>query len=665
MNKQEAKNRIEKLKKEIDKIRYHYHVLDELIVPEGVKDSLQHELEKLEFQFPELITKDSPTQRVAGKPLSKFSKIQHSETMLSLSDSFSLEELTAWEERNKKILNEPFDYFVELKIDGFAVSLVYENGILKTGATRGDGKIGEDITQNLKTIESIPLKLKKINELDRFKKGKIEVRGEVYLSKKEFEKINKERQKNNLPLYANPRNLAAGTVRQLDSKITAERKLDAFMYEIVTDLGLKTHQDKHNLLKKLGFKISPYVKHCKNINQVYQYAQSWENKRNNLSFQVDGLVVIINSLKTEKKLGSVGKAPRWATAYKFSPEKVSTRVKNIKVSIGRTGALTPYAILEPVRIAGSTVKRATLHNEDEIKRKDIRIGDTVIVQKAGDIIPEILEPIKSLRSGNERIFFMPKECPICGGRAIKPSGEAIYRCENKECWAIEKEKIIHFVSKNAFNIEGLGEKIVEKFMEAKLITDSADIFYLKKEDILLLEGFKDKSADNLIKSIKNSKTITLDRLIYSLGIRHVGIQTANLLSLEFQSLEKLKKASLDNLKKLRDIGSVASLSIYSWFRNQKNLDLIERLFKAGVNYKRRGVSEKFKNKNFVITGSFKIYSRNQLEEIIRNYSGKVLSVVSNNTDYLILGENPGSKLDKAKKIGISIIKENQIKDLLG
>lgn len=663
MDKKEAKKRIDKLKKEIDRIRYHYHVLDESIVSDGVKDSLQHELELLESEFPELVTQDSPTQRVAGKPLDKFRKISHLEPMMSLTDAFSQEELEKWEERNRKIYpNAGYDYFCELKIDGFAVTLVYEEGFLKYGATRGDGKTGEDVTQNLRTIESIPLRLKEIPGIDTRKR--IEVRGEVYLSKKEFEKINRDREKSGKPLYANPRNLAAGTVRQLDSKITAERNLDSYMYELVTDLGAKTHQEKHEIIKKLGFKTSQYVKFCSNIKDVYKYAESWEDKRDKLLFQVDGLVVIVNNLGAEERLGVVGKAPRWATAYKFSPEQVATQVEDIRVSLGRTGALTPYAVLKPTRIAGSTVRRATLHNEDEIKRKDIRIGDTVILQKAGDIIPEIVEPIIKLRTGSEKKFVMPKLCPICGGSIIKPEGEAVARCANKNCWAIEKEQIIHFVSKDAFDIVGLGEKIVEQLMEAKLVTKASDLFKLRVEDLKSLERFADKSAENTIESIQSSKNPTFARFIYALGIRHVGIQTANLLASIYRNLDNLRNATLEDLEEIEDIGPVAAKSIYSWFRNENNVELLAEMEHMGVKPKKTETSAELQGKSFVITGSLKKRTREEIEELIRQRGGKATSSVSQKTDYLILGEDPGSKYEKAQKLGVKIISESDFEKLI-
>jgi DNA ligase (NAD+) len=657
MNIEQAKIKIDKLKKEIDNIRYHYHVLDELIVPEGVKDSLQHELELLEQEFPQLITPDSPTQRVAGEPLSRFIKVEHKEPMISLSDSFSKEELEKWETRNKKLVNKPYSYFAELKIDGFAVSLIYENGIFVKGATRGNGKTGEDITQNLKTLESIPLKLKSSSKINI--NQRVEVRGEVYLSKKEFERINKEQEQKKLPKYANPRNLAAGTMRQLDSKITSSRKLDSFMYELITDLGAKNHSEKHELIKELGFKTSQYVKKCRSINEVYEYATEWEPKRNKLPFLVDGMVVLIDSLEIENILGTVGKTPRWATAYKFAPEQSTTVVEDIKVSLGRTGALTPFAILRPVRIAGSTVRRATLHNEDEIRRKDIRIGDTVIIQKAGDIIPEIVKPIKKIRVGNEKKFIMPKICPICGGRVIKPAGEAIARCANTKCWAQEKEKIIHFVSKEAFNIEGMGEQIVEQFIENGLIKDPSDLFMLKEEDIEGLERFAKKSAENIIKSINSHKEITLSKFIYALGIRHVGIQTANMIAAHFNNLDNLKKSTIQELLNLNDIGPVSAKSISSWFLNKDNLNMINNLLKNGVVVKKEKTTSKLKNKSFVITGSLERYSREALEDIIRKNGGTASSSVTKNTDFLILGENPGSKYEKAQNLNIKIISEDK------
>jgi len=663
ISKEKAKKRIEKLREEIDKIRYYYHVLDKSIVSEGVKDSLQHELQELEQKYPDLITPDSPTQRVGGKPLKKFFKVTHSAPMLSLNDAFDFDEMRAWEERLKKIVpGDRIDYFAELKIDGFAVALTYEDGYLKTGSTRGDGFVGENVTQNLRTIESIPLNIRDIDGINT--KKAIEARGEVFMSKKEFGLVNQKQEKEGLPLYANPRNLGAGSVRQLDPKIIASRNLDSYMYELITDLGQKTHQQKHELLKKTGFKTSEYVKCCKNLNEVFEYYRYWESRKDDLPFMVDGMVVIVNNLDLEEKLGVVGKAPRWSIAFKFAPEQATTILEDIRVSLGRTGALTPYAVLKPIRVAGSTISRATLHNEDEIKRKDLKIGDTVIIQKAGDVIPEVVGPIKELRTGTEKEFRMPKTCPICGGSVSRMPGEAIYRCINIKCYAIEREKIIHFVSKGAFDIAGLGEQIIDKFLEEKIITNPADLFGLEVFDIKDLERFGEKLASNIINSIQSRKKVTLPRLIYALGIRHVGIETATDLADHFGSLEKLEKVSKEDLERISDIGPVAAKSIYDWFRDNLNQNILKELRKYGVSYEKIAKSNELAGKTFVITGKLESIEREDAEEEIRKRGGNAGSSVSKSTDYLVVGENPGSKLQKAQQLSIKIISENEFLKIL-
>ncbi|MCL5093763.1 MAG: NAD-dependent DNA ligase LigA [Patescibacteria group bacterium] len=671
LSKEEAKERIGKLKAEINKIRYHYHVLDESIVPEGVKDSLQHELQELEQEYPEFITPDSPTQRVGGKPLEKFEKVTHETPMLSLNDAFSFEELKAWEERIKKVVGlSKLDYYAELKIDGFAIALVYENGVFVEGSTRGDGRTGENVTQNLKTIESIPLNLKPIEQNTKEKefyeriKGRVEVRGEVYLSKKEFERINKEQEAKGLPTYANPRNLAAGSIRQLDPRVAAGRKLDTYIYELTTDLGQKTHEDEHKIIKSLGFKTSKDTKYCPNLQCIQEFYDFQGKRREKLPFQIDGMVLIVNDEDLFKRLGVVGKTPRGAIAYKFPPEEVTTKLLDIRVNVGRTGAVTPYAVMEPVKVAGSTVSRATLHNEDEIKRKDIKIGDTVILRKAGDVIPEVVSPIKDLRTGKEKEFKMPKECPICGGPVVRPKGEAVARCLSKDCFAIEKERVIHFVSKDAFDIIGLGEKIVEQLFGAGLVTEPADIFALTEGDLKPLERFAEKSAKNLIDSIQEKKTVTLPRFIYALGIRHVGAQTAQDLADHFGDLNKLEKASVEELQEVEGIGDVAAKSIYEWFRDKKNINLLKKLKEHGVSYEKVRKTHELDGKTFVITGSLESMTREEAEEEIRKRGGKASSSVSKTTDYVVVGENPGSKLQKAEKLGVKTIDEKEFKKIL-
>lgn len=662
LSKKEAEARIEKLRAEIDKIRYHYHVLDELIVPEGVKDSLQHELSELEEQYPELITPDSPTQRVGGKSLEKFAKVEHKTPMLSLNDAFDLEELKKWEERISKLVpGEKLDYFAELKIDGFAISLVYENGVFVEGSTRGDGVTGENVTSNLKTIESIPLKLAASCQPLA---TRIEVRGEVYLSKKEFERINAEQAEKGLPTYANPRNLGAGSIRQLDPKLAASRKLDTYIYELTTDLGQKTHEEEHKILAELGFKTSKEVKYCPDIDCVEEVFEHWAEVREKLPYQIDGVVLIVNSESLFKRMGVVGKTPRGAIAYKYPPEQTTTVVEDIQISIGRTGAATPFAVMTPVKVAGSTVSRATLHNEDEIKRKDIRIGDTVILQKAGDVIPEVVRPLKDLRTGKEKIFKMPKDCPLCGGKLIRPEGEAVYRCENKDCYAVEREKLIHFASKGAFDIDGLGEKIIEQLLEEKLIKDPADFFMLTEGDLKPLERFAEKSAQNLVDAIQEKKKIKLSRFLFALGIRHVGIKTASDIASWFGSLGKIREAPFEKLNEVEGIGDVVAESIYEWFHDKKNLELLDKFEKLGVGYIKEKRTSELAGLTFVITGSLSSMSREEAEEIIRNKGGAATSSVSKNTSYVVVGENPGSKLAKAESLGVKIIDEKEFSKIL-
>jgi len=662
MTKTEAKERIEKLKDLVNYHRYLYHVLDRQEISDAALDSLKHELSKLESEYPEYLTPDSPTQR-AGKPLSGFKKVRHGSPMLSLQDAFAEEEMKAWEGRITKLVpSEKLDYFAELKIDGFAISLVYEDGFLAEGSTRGDGYIGEDVTQNLKTIESIPLKLNNVSGINT--KQRIEVRGEVFMSEQEFERVNKEQTLKNLPFYANPRNLAAGSIRQLDPKIAASRRLDSYFYNLVTDLGQKTHEDEHKILADLGFKTSPHVKYCPDLLCVLDYYDYWTTRKGKLPFEVDGMVAIVNSLELERRLGMVGKAPRWAVAYKFPAEQATTGVLDIQIGIGRTGALTPVAILEPVLVAGSTVSRATLHNEDEIKRKDIRIGDTVIIQKAGDVIPEVVESLKNLRTGKEKYFKMPKECPICGGKVIRPEGEAVARCANTACFAIRREQIIHFVSRDAFDIQGLGEKIIDQLLARDLITDSADLFKLKAGDLQPLERFAEKSASNIIESIESHKKVTLAKFIFALGIRYVGIQTAALLADYFGNLEKIKDASIEELENVEGVGKKVAASIYNWFGDPNNLRYIKELKDAGVGYELHEKSYELEGMTFVITGSLSSMAREEAEEIIRNMGGKASSSVSKNTSYVVAGENPGSKHKKAIDLGIKIINENEFLKLL-
>ncbi|MFH1671529.1 MAG: NAD-dependent DNA ligase LigA [Candidatus Portnoybacteria bacterium] len=660
MDKAEAKKRIVKLRKVINHHRYLYHVLDKPEISDAASDSLKHELFQLEEKFPDLITPDSPTQRIGGKPLDKFVKVRHKKPMLSLQDAFSEEEIKDWQKRLQKLVPwEKLDYFAELKIDGFAVSLTYDNGIFSKGATRGDGKTGEDVTQNLKTIESIPLRLNK-----EMGKKEIEIRGEVYMSSSIFEKINQERKRKGLSLYANPRNTAAGSIRQLNPKIAATRQLDFLAYDIVTDLGLETHHQEHQTARSLGFK-SDRGEYCPHLKEVFKFFKEIDQKREKLEYQIDGIVVRINNNKIFEKLGVVGKAPRGAIAFKFPAEETTTIIKDIIIQIGRTGALTPVARLKPVRVGGALISRATLHNEDEIKRLDVRIGDTVIIQRAGDVIPDVVKVLKEMRTGRENKFQMPKKCPICGGKVVRPKGEAVHRCVNKKCALIQRRQIAHFVSKNAFNIEGLGPQIINQLMDEGLINNVSDIFTLTEGDIIPLERFEQKSAANLITAINQSKKIILSRFINALGIRHIGEETAINLARYFGSLKKLEKAKQDQLYRVKDIGQVVAQSAFKWFNSIDNQNLVDKLIENGVKIeKQKTIKKKLTGQTFVLTGHLDKFTRDQAKEKIRDLGGDISSLVSKETDFLIIGKEPGSKYDRAKRLGIRMLSEKEFLRLI-
>ena len=677
MTKLEAKQRIEKLKKLIDKYRYQRLVLDKPIIEESVEDSLKNELFDLEQEFPELIAPDSPTQRVGGKPLEKFKKFTHPEPMLSFNDAFDRDDMEDWLDRIARSLDSKIParsetrlnfaeqnlggFYCELKIDGLAIELVYKNGVLETGSTRGNGIIGEDVTQNLKTVEAIPLAIeKKIPQ-------NLVVRGEVFITKKDFQRINKEQSEKGKTTYANPRNLAAGSIRQLDPSITASRRMDSFAYSLKTDFNQKAHEYEHKILKELGFKTNPHNKLCKNLDEVQNFRDYWEKQREELDYEIDGIVVIVNDNRMFNKLGVIGKAPRGAIAYKFSPKEATTKLKDIIVSVGRTGTLTPIAILEPVEIGGTTVSRATLHNEDEIRRLNVRIGDTVIVGRAGDVIPDIKKSLTQLRTGREKKFHFPAKCPVCGQSVKRIEGEAAYKCANKDCPSIKREAIYHFVSKNALDIDGVGPKIIDSLMDAGLIKDAADLYSLTKEDFLNLERFADKSAENAVSSIQFHKKISLDRFIYALGIPQVGTVTALDLARKFGSLENLKKASLDGLNSIYDIGNVVALSIYNWLANEYNQKLLDKYIKNGLYILKQESTQKslkFKDKTFVFTGTLDVLTREKAEKMVREHGGDTSSSVSKEIDFLVAGAEPGSKYDKAQKLGVKIISEKDFLNMV-
>ena len=656
MNKKKAKIRLEKLKKVIDYHRHLYHVLDRQEISDSALDSLKKELFEIENRFPDLVSPDSPTQRVGGKPLDKFKKAKHIEPMLSFNDAFSKEEMEDWLQRISKLLKskEKIDFYCELKIDGLAIELFYEEGIFKTGSTRGDGIIGEDVTQNLKTIESIPLNI-------NTKEKETIVRGEIFISSKEFLENNKERVKAGFLPYANPRNLAAGSIRQLDPKIAASRKLNSFIYDII-DKNLKTHEEKHEILKKMGFKINPYNRYCRNLEEVFSFYENALEKREKLPYEVDGIVVIVNNNEIFKDLGVVGKAPRGAIAFKFPSKQAVTTVQDIKVQVGRTGVLTPVAILKPVSLGGVVVSRATLHNEDEIKRLGLKKGDTIILERAGDVIPSIVKVLPDLRTGKEKDFRMPLNCPACGKKVEKK--DVIYYCKNDNCYSAVRKKFYHFVSKPAFNIEGLGPKIIDKLISEGLVNDPADLFRLKKGDLIPLERFAEKSAENVISSIEARKEIEFSKFLYSLGIMGVGEKTARDLAEKFENIEALEKSSLESLEKIENIGPIVSSFIYKWFSREKNKKYISKLKKFVEIKKPKKRKEKLKGKKFVFTGELERFTRKEAEEKVISLGAEVSGSVSTKTDYLVIGKNPGSKIEKARKNKVNIIKEDDFLKLL-
>lgn len=664
-SKKETEKEINKLREAIRKHNYHYYVLDEPIISDYEYDNLLRQLISLEQKYPELITPDSPTQRVGAKPLEEFETARHLVPMLSLSNAFTDKELLDFDKRIKKQFpHQFFNYIVELKIDGLAIALVYENGIFQRGATRGDGFVGEDITQNLRTINSIPLRLIKYNNIQR-----VEVYGEVYMNKESFEKLNQKRDKQGENLFANPRNAAAGSVRQLDPSITAKRQLDTFIYQATFPDGsnFRTHLEVLNFLKSAGFKVNPYIKECQDIEEAINYCKAWENKKSELNYEIDGMVIKLNQLNLREELGSTSKSPRWAIAFKFPAEQMTTVIKDIIVGVGRTGTLTPVAILGPVIISGSKVQRATLHNEDEIRRKDIRIGDTVLIQKAGEIIPEVVKVIKEKRGGKEKVFNIPEKCPVCGSKVIRLEGEIASRCNNLSCPAQVKERIKHFVSREAMDIDGLGSALIEQLVDKGLIKDFGDLYYLKKEELSKLDRMAEKSSDNVIRAINNSKNRPLSNLIYALGIRYVGSYASKLLSKKINNLLDLKNMTEDDFINIAEIGPKIAKSIVLFFKKEENLKIIKKLEEAGLNLssQENGQEEQtLKGMQFVLTGSLESFTRDEAKKEIERLGGRVTGNVTKNTDYLILGKDPGQKYQKAKEIGINILEENNFKNML-
>lgn len=666
--------RVKKLREEIEYHNYRYYVLDSPVISDAEYDALMRELRELEATYPELITPDSPTQRVGFKPAEGFKEVPHQEPMLSLDDAMAEEEVREFDRRIKRFLNlpeeTPIEYTVEPKIDGVAVELVYEKGVLTVASTRGDGYVGEDITNNIKTIKTIPLRLRKFDEKAPNIPSRIDIRGEVYLNIEEFKRINEERiVKKELP-FANPRNAAAGSLRQLDPQITAKRKLDIFCYGVgyVEGHTFRTQWEILQTLPKWGLKVNPLVKLVPNIEEAIAYHHHIENIRNALPYEIDGVVIKVNDLQLWEKLGTKARSPRYALAYKFLPTQATTKLKDVIFQVGRTGAVTPVAILEPVKIGGVIVERATLHNEDFIRNLDIKIGDYVLVQRAGDVIPEIVMPIKEKRTGNEKEIHFPTHCPICGTKLVKKPDEAVWRCPNKACYAQGVRKLLHFASRNAMNIEGLGEKVARDLVDKGLVQDPADLYYLKVEDFMKLPGFAYKKAKNLWQAIQKSKETTLGRFIYALGIRHVGEAMAQLLAEKFKSLNKLTQATMADLVAIPGIGPEAARSIVDFFKDEDHKKMLERLLSAGIVFIEETEEEKFPpvlaNLTFVFTGALDNFTREEAKEIVSKLGGKVTDSVSKAVSYVVVGKDPGSKYQKALSIGIPILSEKDFLRLL-
>ena len=662
MDKTEAKNRIEELRKITNYHAKRYYDDDDPEISDFEYDMLMLELRNLENQYPDLITKDSLTQHVGGTVKEGFEKVEHEVPLQSLQDIFDFDELYAFDERTKKALEkDQVDYIVETKIDGLSVSLEYKNGEFIRGATRGNGLVGEDITENLKTIKHIPQKLKE--PID------ITVRGEVFIGKSEFEKMNEERAENEEPLFANARNAAAGSLRQLDSKITASRPLDIFIFNVQKSSTIKfeTHLESLKYLEKIGFNVNPVKVYCKSIPEVIEEIKKIGDNREELSFGIDGAVIKVDNLNYRENLGTNYKTPKWAIAYKYPPEQKETLLKDIVFQVGRTGAITPMAILEPVKVAGSTISKTTLHNEDFIKEKDLRVGDTVVIQKAGDVIPEVVKVIKEKRTGNEVKFKMVTKCPVCGADAVREEGESAVRCIGIECPAKQYRNILHFASREAMNIKGLGDSIIEEFLNRKMISNIADIYNLKLEDIAQLKKNGKKFAQNLIDAINESKNNDFYRVINGFGIRHIGVKAAKQLAKTFKNIDNLQNATYEELVEIDDMGEIMAESVYEFFSQNQTKDLIQKLQQSGVNMIQKedeNSDKRFEGSIFVLTGGLENYSRKEAEEIIENFGGKTSSSVSKKTTYVLAGEDGGSKLIKAQSLGIPIISEQEFIDMI-
>jgi DNA ligase (NAD+) len=669
MDKQKAKQRLEKLKAEMREVDYAYYVLDKPIMSDAARDSLKDEVEAIEKQFSDLITPDSPTQRIGGKVLGKFKKIKHEIPKYSLDDVFSFDEIREFDERVKRFLKLPADekieYTCELKIDGLNLSFHYRNGLFEKAITRGDGVFGEDVSATVRTIKSLPLRLREA--LD------IEIGGEVYIPIKSFERLNEFAKKQGELVFANPRNAAAGSVRQLDPKITATRDLDVYCWAIYNETKIETQVEMLDKMKKLGLRVNPHFKKIDGVEAAIKFCEHWTEKRETLEYEIDGIAIKVNRLDWQKRLGRAAKYVRWACAYKFPAPETTTIVEDIVWQVGRTGALTPVARLKPVRLAGSTVSRATLHNIDELKRKDVRIGDTVILHKAGDVIPEIVRPLLKLRNGDERKVEAPRVCPMCHSAVKRREGEVALYCSNEKCFAQEQERLIHFVSKSGFNIIGLGDKIIERLLNEGLLHSVTDIFEITAEDITSLERFAEKSAENLVQAIEKSKSVELNKLIYGLGIRYVGEETSALLAGHFPGrtisdfIEKIQAQKVEDFNHIEGVGEKVAQTVYDYFQDKQNIALIKKLEKLGVvlisptlKHEKAGVTEK----TFVLTGALESLSRDEAKQLIKQAGGRVSSTVSARTDYVVAGAGPGSKLNNAKRLGVKIVGEEEFLRIL-
>jgi DNA ligase (NAD+) len=660
---------IEQLREDIRLHDELYYVQDAPEISDREYDLLLEKLKSLEEKYPDLITPDSPTQRVGGRPAEGFAEVLHRRPMLSLDNSYNLDELRAFDVRCRRLADgRDVEYVTELKIDGLSISLSYEDDLLVRGVTRGDGRTGEDVTQNARTIRSVPLSIR--SQAKSIGK-EVEVRGEVFIPRKVFERINADREEQGEPRFANPRNAAAGAIRQLDSRIVATRRLDMFAYDLLTGdrKPFATHWESLNWLEQAGFRVNPFRERCSSIEQVIDFAERMEKQRDALSYEIDGLVVKVNSTALQEEFGTTQKAPRWAIAYKYAARQATTQVLSITVQVGRTGALTPVANLQPVLLAGSTVSRATLHNADEVKRLGIKIGDWVLIEKGGDVIPKVLKVIESKRTGNEKPFRMPKKCPVCGGEVSRPEGEVVARCVAADCQAQLMGRLLHFCSRRAMRIEGLGASLADQLITSKLVHDVGDLYTLTLEDLCGLERMAKKSASNLLEQIEASKNRDLSNLIYALGVRHVGERTAAILARQFGSLDELSKATVEALDDVPEIGLTVAQSVRDWFDDEGNLELCKRLTAAGVKTRADTkahvvADEKFAGKQFVLTGTLESFTRDEARALIESRGGRVNSSVSKKTDYVIAGSEAGSKLDKATELGITVLDEQQLKKML-